>query len=74
LAILKNLPENELNSLVRLGLKYPPATRTLAGALLEQLQQNNLTTPLFKSLNPITKYKLPGAEKALSFTEKWNIE
>jgi len=24
-------------------------------------------------LNPITKYKLPGLNKALSTTEKWNI-
>jgi len=24
-------------------------------------------------LNPITKYKLTGAAKALSTTEKWNI-
>ena len=74
LAILKNLSQNELSSLVRLALKYPPATRALAGALLEQLQQNSLTSSLFNSLNPITKYKLAGAEKVLSTTEKWNIE
>ena len=59
--------------MVRLALKYPPATRALLGALLEQLQQENTTEPIFKSLNPITKYKLTGAEKALSTTEKWNI-
>lgn len=29
--------------------------------------------PLFKSLNPITKYKLNGATKALSTATKWNI-
>jgi len=56
-----------------LALKYPPATRALLGALLEQLQQLNLTEPLFKSLNPITKYKLAGAAKVLSTTENWNI-
>ena len=73
LAIIKNLSEKETNSLVRLALKYPPATRALLGALLEQLQQLNLTEPLFKSLNPITKYKLAGAAKVLSTTENWNI-
>jgi hypothetical protein len=73
LAIIKNLSEKEINSLVRLALKYPPATRALLGGLLEQLQQNKLTEPLFKSLNPITKYKLAGAAKAISTTEKWNI-
>jgi hypothetical protein len=35
--------------LVRLALKYPPATR----ALLEQLQQGKATGVLYKSLNPI---------------------
>jgi hypothetical protein len=73
LAIIKNLSDKETSTLVRLALKYPPATRALLGALLEQLQQRNLTEPLLKSLNPITKYKLAGAVKALSTTEKWNI-
>jgi hypothetical protein len=73
LAILQSLSEKDKNSLVRLALKYPAATKALAGALVEQLQQNSLTEPLFKSLNPITKYKLRDAAKALSNSKKWNI-
>jgi hypothetical protein len=73
LAILKNMTDKEVSTLVRLALKYPPATRALTGALLEQLQQAKVAEPLFNSLNPITKYKLAGASKALSTTEKWNI-
>lgn len=73
LAIIKKKSEKEVNTLVRLALKYPPATRALLGVLLEQLQQVKVTEPLLKSLNPITKYKLPGAAKVLSTTEKWNI-
>ncbi len=73
LVIIKNLSEKDINVLVRLALKYPPATRALLGALLEQLQKINVTKLLFKSLNPITKYKLAGAKKAISTTEKWNI-
>jgi hypothetical protein len=73
LAILKELPKKEINTLIRLALKYPPATRALLGALLEQMQQNKLVGVLLKSLNPITKYKLTGAAKAISTTEKWNI-
>ncbi len=72
-AILNELPDKEINTLVRLALKYPPATRALLGALLDALQQGKATEPLLKSLNPITKYKLTGATKALSTTEKWNI-
>ena len=73
LAILKKLDEKEIKTLVRLALKYPPAVRALLGALLEQLQQVKAIELLFKSLNPITKYKMKGAVKAISTTEKWNI-
>jgi hypothetical protein len=73
LAIIKYISKADINTLVRLALKYPPATRALLGALLEQLQQGQTIEPLFKSLNPITKYKLNGAAKVLSTTEKWNI-
>lgn len=73
LAIIKNLTDKEINTLVRLALNYPPATRALVGALLDQLQQGNTTELLFKSLNPITTYKLTGASKVLSTTDKWNM-
>jgi hypothetical protein len=73
LAIIKNLSDKEINTLARLALKYPPATRALLGAILDQLQKGKATEILFKSLNPITKYKLTGAAKALSTTKKWNI-
>ena len=73
LAILKTLSEKDITSMIRLATKYPPATRALLGALLDQLQQTSLSIPLLKTLNPITKYKLTGAVKALSTTEKWNI-
>jgi hypothetical protein len=73
LAIIKKLSEKEINTLVRLALKYPPATRALLGALLEQLKKSKPTESLLKSLNPITKYKMSGATKVLSTTEKWNI-
>jgi hypothetical protein len=73
LAIIKNYSDKEINTLVRLALKYPPATRALLGALLEKLQKDFATEALFKSLNPITKYKLTGAKKVLSTAENWNI-
>lgn len=73
LAILKNFSDKDINTIVRLALKYPPATRALLGALLDQLKKDEATKLLLKSLNPITKYKLPGAAKAISTTEKWNI-
>lgn len=73
LSILKELTENDKSTLVRLALKYPPVTRALLGAMLEQLQQTGIIQPLFKSLNPITKYKLSGISKVLIDTRKWNL-
>jgi hypothetical protein len=73
LAILKNYTEKEITTLIRLALKYPPATRAFLGALLDQSQQSEATETLFNSLNPITKYRLTGAAKVLSTTAKWNI-
>jgi hypothetical protein len=73
LGIIKNIPDKDIYTMVRLALKYPPATRALLGALLEQLQQSKLAEPLLQSLNPITKYKLAGAAKVISNTNKWNI-
>jgi hypothetical protein len=73
LAIIKDFEDKEIKRLVRLALIYPPATRALFGALLEQLQQGKITKPLFKTLNPISRYKLIGAAKVLSTAEKWNI-
>lgn len=74
LAILINFSEKDLVTLVRLSLNYPPATRALLGALLEQLTYTTATAPLAKTLNPITQYKLPGAAKVLSTTKKWNLK
>lgn len=73
LALIKNLRDQEINTLVRLALKYPPATRALLGVLLNNLEKEQATGLLFKSLNPITKYQLIGAAKVLSNTQKWNI-
>jgi hypothetical protein len=73
LAILKKFSDKEINTLVRLALKYSPATRALLGAMLDQLQKCLEALPLFKSLNPITKYKNQELAKVLSTSAKWNI-
>jgi predicted transcriptional regulator len=73
LAIVKVLSEDDIITLVRLAMKYSPATRALLGAILEQLQRDTMTEALFKSLNPITKYEFTGAAKVLNTAKKWNI-
>lgn len=61
-----------MKELVRLSLKYPPSTRALLGAMLNEINEES-TKSLKASLNPITKYKVPGASKVLSNTNTWNI-
>jgi hypothetical protein len=71
--LLKNLSDSEKSSLVRLALKYPPSTRALLGTLLDSIQADGISKPLYKSLNPITKYKLPGLKIEFPEADKWNI-
>lgn len=73
LVLVENLSEKDTGSMVRLALKYPPATRALLGAMLDALGREAAAAPLFKSLNPITKYRLTGVSKVLSTTAKWNL-
>ena len=73
LSLLKNLNEKETNTLVRLSQKYPPATRALLGALLEEIGIMQFQEVLQKSLNPITKYKLSDVTAVLKASEKWNL-
>ncbi len=72
IAILRQLKEKDLLLIMRLAHKYPPATRALLGAMLDELKSTKTET-LFNTLNPITKYKLAGAFSVLSTAEKWNI-
>ena len=74
LSIVKELTMAEQNNLVYLSLKYPPSTRALLGAMLEQLRRKVPIEKLRKTLNPITKYALPGALKGLPNAQNWNIE
>ncbi|MDF1550296.1 MAG: DUF6088 family protein [Bacteroidales bacterium] len=73
LIIIQNLTNKDKRTLVRLALKYPPATKALLGALLDELKEDLFTGSLQKSLNPITKYKLAGVNKVFASAEKWNI-
>jgi hypothetical protein len=73
LEIIKNLNLDDKKELIRLSLKYPPSTRALLGALLDEIQNKSITTGLKESLNPITKYEIPGAQKVLTKASNWNI-
>jgi len=71
--ILKNLSDTEKSTLVRLALKYQPSARALLGTLLDTIRADAVSQPLYNSLNPITKYKLPGLKLAFPEADKWNF-
>lgn len=73
LKILEKLNDNDKKELVRSSLKYPPSTRALLGTMLYEIEAISITQPLKDSLNPITKYQISGASKALPSATYWNI-
>jgi hypothetical protein len=73
LVIIKELPVNEIDILVRLAIKYPPSVRALLGLLLSSYYDENKTEKLYKSLNPITKYKYTELVKMFPNASDWNI-
>lgn len=72
LVIIKEIPSLEQQKMVKLAMKYPPSTRALLGAILDEIGAG-FSEPLYKSLNQISKYAFPSVNKVLSSTEKWNI-
>jgi hypothetical protein len=72
LAIVKGLSQADQQKMVKLAMKYPPATRALLGALLEDAGAG-VSEQLYKSLNPITTYAFLSVNKVVRSTEKWNI-
>jgi hypothetical protein len=74
IAILKQFSLEDIKTLQRLALKYPPATRALTGALINSANNSIDTESLYLSLNPITKYKLKGSTEILSTATKWNLQ
>lgn len=71
-AIIAGLDEKAIHDIIRLSLKYPPSTRALLGAIIETTKGMDADT-LYKTLNPITKYKYGQAATRLTNAPKWNI-
>lgn len=75
-SLISELSEKEQLSLIQLSYKYYPSVRALLGALLENMELDELEIGLEKlktSLNPITKYKIGISEKILPTISNWNI-
>lgn len=74
LSIIKELSLKDKQTMIKLALKYPPATRAVLGAFLEAIGDKELSEPLQKSLKPITIYKLSEFNKTITCAKNWNIQ
>ncbi len=72
--LISKLSEKEMESLVRLALKYQPSARALLGAILTDLGNAKLAEKLKKSLNPITTYNIPGISSVCLNAKDWNFK
>lgn len=71
--VIESLAEKDIVKLTKSAMKYPPATRALLGAMLDEIGMSEKTLALASSLNPITKYKIGSVSKVLRSYQRWNI-
>ncbi len=71
--LIGTLTRQEKEQLVSLSIKYKPATRALAGAILEIKDEPEKAEPILCSLNPVSQYKLNISTEILPNKQKWNI-
>ncbi len=73
LNILKDFKRDEIKKLIKYGLKYPPRTRALLGALLEEICIKDELKELKNSLNPLSEYFFGIKKEILKTAENWKI-
>lgn len=72
--LFADLNKESIGNLIRLSMKYPPSTRAVLGALLEDMGlDDGLLVNLKHSLNPITTYNYSLSERDLPTIKNWNI-
>jgi len=71
--LIGTLSAREREQLAGLALKYKPATRALAGAILEIKNGPEKAESILKSLNPVSQYKFNISTDILPNKQKWNI-
>ncbi len=74
LNILKELKKDEIKKIIQYSLKYPPRTRALLGALLEEIGVKEELNDLKNSLNPLSEYAFGIKKEILNNAENWKIK
>jgi hypothetical protein len=71
--IIQKLSDEEKEFLVKLAMKYNPATRALTGAIIEPIKGDSYVEGLYKSLRGTTTFNLNISGKILKNRDKWQI-
>jgi hypothetical protein len=72
---IKLFAKKDIQNLMKFALQYPPRTRALLGAIIENIFKDEFVlAPLKKSLNPTTTYKIGIKEVVLPTIKNWNIK
>jgi uncharacterized surface protein with fasciclin (FAS1) repeats len=72
---IKAFAKKDIENLLKYALQYPPRTRALLGAIIENIFGNEFNLePLKKSLNPTTTYKISIKEDDLPAIKNWKIK
>ncbi|MBI9068813.1 MAG: type IV toxin-antitoxin system AbiEi family antitoxin domain-containing protein [Salinivirgaceae bacterium] len=74
LNLIKKLSEADRKSFVELAINYPPASRALTGAILEEFGAIELSGKLFKTLKSTSWYKLNISDSLIVNKKKWRIQ
>jgi len=74
LNILKKLKREDIDKVLKYSLKYPPRTRALLGALLEEIGIKDNIDNLRDSLNPLSEYSFGIKKDVLPTVENWKIK
>jgi len=71
-AIIQSLNEKNIDSIIKLAMRYTPMTRAVTGVIIEDLFGKDKAMALKDSLNPITIYKVGLTNRVLS-TDNFKI-
>ena len=63
--IIRTFDDSQVKLLIELAMKYPPRVRALLGAILDKNGIDAQTSPLHKSLNPLTEYRIGISDETL---------
>ncbi|MBO3099403.1 DUF6088 family protein [Gelidibacter pelagius] len=70
---INNLSYSDKNKMVSFAKKYPPKVRALVGAILENLDMDELSNSLKDSINYLSLYEFGITKKILPTIKNWNV-